>query len=162
MVSATHAAASFTSTFFGKSLAERERDKPSWFLFGFYPLDRKVMWQQTGRCLHIIMLMRSPSCWKKQKKIKKKKNKRGLKSLTPSGHGYRQSELLGEAAVSGRGLRSGWRRRWWWWHGGRIGAASSQRLSLQRHHHVTAQLLRQRGAVLDVVQAVHLPLVFDT
>lgn len=57
-------------------------------------------------------------------------------------------------------LRSGW-------HGGWLGSAqlaavTSQRLALQRHHHVPAQLLGQRAAVLDVVQPVHLPLVFDT
>ena len=118
------------------------------------------MWQQTGRCLHIIMLMRSPSYWKKAKRTKRKQ--RSLKTLTPSGHGYRQSKLLSEAAVFrwGQVLRSGW-------HGGWLGSAwlaalTSHRLALQRHYHVPAQLLSQRCAVLDVIQPVHLPLVFDT
>lgn len=72
------------------------------------------------------------------------------------------SKLLGEVTV----FRWGWLLRSWW-HGGwldsaRLAAAASQRLTLQRHHHVTAQLLGQRPAVLNVVQAVHLPLVLDT
>lgn len=43
-----------------------------------------------------------------------------------------------------------------------LAALTSQRLALQRHHHVPPKLLRQRGAVLDVVQPVHLPLMFYT
>merc|ERR1712035_278308 len=103
--------------------------------------------------------MRSPS-WKKSKKNKKKTKR--PKDANPSGHGYRQSKLLSEAAVFrwGQVLRSGW-------HGGWLGSAwfaamTSHRLALQRHHHVPAQLLGQRAAVLDVVQPVPLPLVFDT
>lgn len=57
-------------------------------------------------------------------------------------------------------LRSGWHGGWLG--SARLAAMTSQRLALQGHHHVPAQLLGQRGAVLDVVQAVDLPLVFDT
>lgn len=68
--------------------------------------------------------MRSPSCWKKAKRTKRKQ--RGLKTLTPSGHGYRQSELLSEAVFRwGQVLRSGW-------HGGWLGSA---RLGSPSRHH---------------------------
>lgn len=117
------------------------------------------MWQRSGRGLHIIMLMRSPSCWKAKRT---KRKQRGLKTLTPSGQGQIQSKLLSEAAVFrwGQVLRSRW-------HGGRLGSAwlaavTSNGFSLQRHHRVPAQLLGQSAAVLDVVQPVHLPLVLDT
>lgn len=82
--------------------------------------------------------------------------------LTPSGHWYRQSKLLGEAVVFrwGQVLQSGW-------HGGWLDSAqfvaeTSQLLALQRHHRVPAQLLSQCAKVLDVIQPVCLPLVFDT
>lgn len=53
------------------------------------------------------------------------------------------------------------------WHGGWLvsawlAAMTSNGLALQRQDHVPAQLLSQVAAVLDVVQPVHLPLVFDT
>lgn len=53
------------------------------------------------------------------------------------------------------------------WHGGWLDSAqfvaeTSQLLALQRHHRVPAQLLSQCAKVLDVIQPVCLPLVFDT
>lgn len=53
------------------------------------------------------------------------------------------------------------------WHGGWLDSAqfvteTSQLLALQRHHRVPAQLLSQCAIVLDVIQPVCLPLVFDT
>lgn len=93
-----HVAASFTSTFWQNSGCEREIERETTFLgFG------SVVFVFLLFCLHIIMLMRSP-CWKKAKRTKNKKETRSLKTLTPSGHGYRQSKLLGEVAV----FRWGW------------------------------------------------------
>lgn len=57
-------------------------------------------------------------------------------------------------------LRSGWHGGWLG--SARLAAVTSDGLALQRHHRVPTQLLGQSAAVLDVVQPVHLPLVFDT
>lgn len=165
--SPTQAAASFTSTFWQNSGCERETTflgfgSVSICLFFFCQVNRSHVatnWEVFAyHYVNEIFFMLE----KKQKRTKTKRKQRGLKTLTPSGHGYRQSKLLGEAAVFrwGQVLRSGWHGGWLG--SARLAAVTSQRLALQRHHHVPTQLLGQRGAVLDVIQPVHLPLVFDT
>lgn len=89
----------------------------------------------------------------------KKKTKR-LQTLTP-GTGQTEQLLLKRGGRAGAGASLRMARRWLG-SAGLAAAPTSHGLALQRHHHVPAQLLSQRAAVLDVVQSVHLPLVFDT
>lgn len=163
MLASEHAAASFTSTFWQNSGCERET---AFLGFG----SRSISFFLPGERSHVatnweVFAYRyyvNEISFMLEKSKKNKKQEQGLKTLTPSGHEYRQSKLLGEAAVFrwGQVLRSEWHGGWLG--SARLAAVTSQRLALQRHHHVTGQLVSQRSAVLDVVQPVHLPLVFDT
>lgn len=96
----TRVAASFTLTFWQNSGCERERQLSRGL--GFLPGEQKSCGNRSGRGLHIIMLMRSPSCWKAKRTTREQ---RGLKMLILSGQEQRQSKLLGEAVVVGGGVR---------------------------------------------------------
>lgn len=98
---------------FGKTLAVRETTFLGFgSVFFFCQVNRSHV--ATNWEVFAYHYVNEISMLEKAKRTKTKRKQRCLKTLTPSGHGYRQSKLLGEAAVFrwGQVLRSRWHSGW--------------------------------------------------